>query len=84
MESGKLIPQMIFDILSRFVPGAVLLCSWIVFLGQDDWRRLLDTLLGGNLHDADKDDRFHLGSDKGRRGLSKGAATSRGVGRPID
>jgi hypothetical protein len=51
MEFGKLVPQILFDILSRFVPGAVLLCSWIVFLGQDDWRRLLDSLLGGNLHD---------------------------------
>jgi hypothetical protein len=51
MEFGKLVPQIFFDILTRFVPGAVLLCSWIVFLGQDDWRRLLDSLLGGNLHD---------------------------------
>jgi hypothetical protein len=51
MEFGKLVPQLLFDILTRFVPGAVLLCSWIVFLGQDDWRRLLDALLGGNLHD---------------------------------
>jgi hypothetical protein len=51
MEFGKLVPQVFFDILTRFVPGAVLLCSWIVFLGQDDWRRLLDSLLGGNLHD---------------------------------
>src|SRR3954451_16655375 len=51
MEFGKLVPQMLFDILTRFVPGAVLLCSWIVFLGQDDWRRLLDALLGGHLHD---------------------------------
>ena len=51
MEFGKLIPQIFFDILTRFVPGAVLLCSWIVFLGRDDWRRLLDSLLGGNLHD---------------------------------
>jgi hypothetical protein len=51
MEFGKLVPQILFDILTRFVPGAVLLCSWIVFLGQDDWRRLLDALLGGNLHD---------------------------------
>ena len=51
MEFGKLIPQMLFDILTRFVPGVVLLCGWIVFLGQDDWRRLLDALLGGNLHD---------------------------------
>ena len=46
MEFGKLVPQIFFDILTRFVPGAVLLCSWIVFLGQDDWRRLLDALLG--------------------------------------
>jgi hypothetical protein len=51
MDSGKLIPQVFFDILARFVPGAVLLCSWIIFLGQDDWRRLLDAVLGGNLHD---------------------------------
>ena len=51
MEFGKLVPQLLFDILTRFVPGAVLLCSWIVFLGRDDWRRLLDALLGGNLHD---------------------------------
>jgi hypothetical protein len=51
MEFGKLVPQILFDILTRFVPGAVLLCSWIAFLGQDDWRRLLDALLGGNLHD---------------------------------
>ena len=51
MEFGKLVPQIFFDILTRFVPGAVLLSSWIVFLGQDDWRRLLDALLGGNLHD---------------------------------
>jgi hypothetical protein len=51
MEFGKLVPQIFFDILTRFVPGAVLLCSWIVFLGRDDWRRLLDALLGGNLHD---------------------------------
>ena len=51
MEFGKLVPQIFFDILTRFVPGAVLLCSWIVFLGRDDWRRLLDSLLGGNLHD---------------------------------
>src|SRR5918995_3959363 len=50
MEFGKLVPQIFFDILTRFVPGAVLLCSWIVFLGQDDWRRLLNSLLGGNLH----------------------------------
>jgi hypothetical protein len=28
MEFGKLVPQMIFDIFTRFVPGAVLLCSW--------------------------------------------------------
>jgi len=48
MEFGKLVPQIFFDILTRFVPGAVLLCSWIVFLGQDDWRRLLDSVLGGN------------------------------------
>jgi hypothetical protein len=52
MEFGKLVPQMLFDIFTRFVPGAVLLCSWIVFLGQDDWRRLLDSLLGGNLDDG--------------------------------
>jgi hypothetical protein len=51
MEFGKLVPQLLFDIFTRFVPGAVLLCSWIVFLGQDDWRRLLDALLGGNLQD---------------------------------
>src|SRR5215212_7893316 len=51
MEFGKLVPQLLFDIFTRFVPGAVLLCSWIVFLGRDDWRRLLDALLGGNLHD---------------------------------
>jgi hypothetical protein len=49
MEFGKLVPQMLFDIFTRFVPGAVLVCSWIVFLGRDDWRRLLDGLLGGNL-----------------------------------
>lgn len=52
MEFSKLIPQIFFDILARFVPGAVLLCSWITFLGQDDWRRLLDALLGGNLDDG--------------------------------
>src|SRR6187455_2330566 len=52
MEFGKLVPQMLFDIFTRFVPGAVLLCSWIIFLGQDDWRRLLDSLLGGNLDDG--------------------------------
>ena len=52
MEFGKLVPQMLFDIFTRFVPGAVLLCAWIVFLGQDDWRRLLDALLGGNLDDG--------------------------------
>ena len=51
MEFGKLVPQIFFDILTRFVPGAVLLCSWIVFLGQDDWRRLLNAVLGGNLQD---------------------------------
>jgi len=51
MEFGKLVPQIFYDILTRFVPGAVLLCSWIVFVGRDDWRRLLDSLLGGNLHD---------------------------------
>lgn len=49
MEFGKLVPQIFYDILTRFVPGAVLLCSWIVFLGAEDWRRLLDSLLGGNL-----------------------------------
>jgi hypothetical protein len=51
MEFGKLVPQIFFDILARFVPGAVLLCSWIVFLGQDDWQQLLNAVLGGNLHD---------------------------------
>src|SRR4051812_18760835 len=52
MEFGKLVPQMLFDIFTRFVPGAVLLCSWIVFVGQDDWQRLLDALLGGNFDDG--------------------------------
>ena len=52
MEFGKLVSQIFFDILARFVPGAVLLSSWIVFLGQEDWRQLLDAVLGGNLNDS--------------------------------
>lgn len=49
MELGKLIPQIFFDILARFVPGALLFGSWIVLLGQNEWSRLLDALLGGHL-----------------------------------
>ena len=49
MELGKLIPQVFFDILARFVPGALIFGAWIVFLGEDEWSRLLDALLGGYL-----------------------------------
>jgi hypothetical protein len=52
MEFGKLIPQVFFDILARFVPGAILLGSWIVLLGQYDWSRLLKALLGGYLYNG--------------------------------
>ena len=49
MEFAKLIPHVFFDILARVVPGAIIIGSWIVLLGQDHWSRLLNLLLGGYL-----------------------------------
>jgi hypothetical protein len=49
MEFGKLIPQVFFDVLARYVPGAVLLGSWIILLGQHAWAYLLNALLAGYL-----------------------------------
>jgi SAM-dependent methyltransferase len=49
MEFGKLIPQVFFDVLARYVPGAVLLGSWIILLGQHAWAHLLNVLLAGHL-----------------------------------
>jgi hypothetical protein len=49
MEFGKLIPQVFFDVLARYVPGAVLLGSWIILLGQHAWAHLLNALLAGYL-----------------------------------
>jgi hypothetical protein len=46
---AELIPQVFFDVLARYVPGLVLVGSWILLLGQDEWRRLLCTIVGGNL-----------------------------------
>ncbi len=45
----ELIPQVFFDILARYVPGLVLFGSWILLLGQDDWRNLLSVVVGGQL-----------------------------------
>jgi hypothetical protein len=50
MEFSKLIPQVFFDILARFVPGALLFGAWVVLLGGDEWSRVLDALLGGHLN----------------------------------
>ena len=50
MEFGKLIPQVFFDVLARYVPGAVLFASWIILLGEDEWAHLLNALLGGHLN----------------------------------
>jgi Methyltransferase domain len=50
MEFGKLIPQVFFDVLARYVPGAVLLGSWIILRGQDGWAHLLNVLLAGHLN----------------------------------
>jgi hypothetical protein len=49
MDYAKLIPQFFFDLLARMVPGGVLLGSWIFLIGQDQWSRLLNALLGGYL-----------------------------------
>jgi hypothetical protein len=48
-EFGKLIPQVFFDVLARYVPGAVLLGSWIILVGQHGWAHLLNVLLAGHL-----------------------------------
>jgi SAM-dependent methyltransferase len=50
MEFGKLIPQVFFDVLARYIPGAVLLGSWIILFGQDGWSHLLNVLLAGHLN----------------------------------
>jgi hypothetical protein len=47
--AAELIPQVFFDILARYVPGLVLVGSWILLLGQDDWPALLSTVVGGQL-----------------------------------
>ncbi|WP_179855383.1 hypothetical protein [Paractinoplanes atraurantiacus] len=49
---AELIPQVFFDILARYVPGLVLFGSWILLLGQDEWRALLSTVVGGRLDDG--------------------------------
>jgi hypothetical protein len=49
MEFGKLIPQVFFDVLARYVPGAVLLGSWIILLGQHAYAHLLSVLSTGHL-----------------------------------
>src|SRR5919112_5099369 len=47
--AAELIPQVFFDILARHVPGLVLVGSWIILLGQEDWPGLLSTVVGGQL-----------------------------------
>jgi SAM-dependent methyltransferase len=49
MEFGKLIPQVFFDVLARYIPGAVLLGSWIILFGQHGWAHLLNVILAGHL-----------------------------------
>jgi hypothetical protein len=49
MESGRPIPQMIFDTSPISFPAPTYCARGS--LGQDDWRRLLDALLGGNPQD---------------------------------
>src|SRR5438045_3003772 len=52
MEFGKLIPQVFFDVLARYVPGAVLLGSWLILFGQEGWTHLLNALLADHLNDT--------------------------------
>ncbi|MFC7496511.1 MULTISPECIES: hypothetical protein [unclassified Nocardioides] len=46
---AELVPQVFFDVYARYVPGLVLFGSWVLLLGQDAWRGLLDTVAGGQL-----------------------------------
>ncbi|GID26146.1 hypothetical protein [Paractinoplanes brasiliensis] len=47
---AELVPQVFFDILARYVPGLVLLGSWIIMFGHDEWRWLLNAVVGGQLN----------------------------------
>lgn len=46
---AALIPQVFFDLYARYIPGLVLLGAWILLLGQESWRFLLNAVLGGQL-----------------------------------
>jgi hypothetical protein len=49
MDVAKLIPQVFFDVMARFLPGALVLGTWILLLGTERWAALLTALAGGQL-----------------------------------
>ena len=49
MEFGKLIPQIFFDILARWIPGLTVTVAWIILLGHSAWSNALNLVLAGHL-----------------------------------
>lgn len=49
MEFGKLIPQIFFDILARWIPGLTVSVAWILLLGHSAWSSALNLVLAGHL-----------------------------------
>src|SRR6266496_4231280 len=49
MELGKLIPQIFFDILARWIPGLTVTVAWIILLGHSAWSNALNLVLAGHL-----------------------------------